>query len=80
MRPSTAKDEGRQDDYYTFDRLLWIDRGLDPVGQNARVSIEAKYLYEAAFLNRTIPTNAAEKKSRSRDSSPHPDMFDSLES
>src|SRR5262249_26481449 len=34
VRPSVAKDDGKQDDYYTFDRLLWIDRGLDPVGQN----------------------------------------------
>ena len=78
MRPSTAKDEGRQDDYYTFDRLLWIDRGLDPVGQNARVSIEARFLWEAAFENKTIPTSAADKKDRAKEATAHPDLFEEL--
>lgn len=75
MRPSTAKVEGRQDDYYTFDRLLWIDRGLDPVGQNARVSIEARFLWEAAFKNQPLPFGVEQKKSRSTATPEHPDMF-----
>ena len=78
MRPSTAKDEGRQDDYYTFDRLLWVDRGLDPVGQNARVSIEARFLWEAAFENKAIPTSSSEKKDRAKDIAIHPDLFKEL--
>jgi hypothetical protein len=60
-RLSTGKDEGRSDTYYTFDRVLWIERGLDPVGQNARVSIEARFLWAAAFENKSIPTSSEEK-------------------
>ncbi|WP_438482526.1 ORC-CDC6 family AAA ATPase [Oleiharenicola lentus] len=60
-RLSTGKDDGRQDKYYTFDRLLWIDRGLDPVGQNARVSIEARFLWAAAFENKPLPSSPEEK-------------------
>jgi hypothetical protein len=76
MRPSTAKIEGRQDDYYTFDRLLWIDRGLDPVGQNARVSIEARFLWAAAFENKPLPFDAGDKKGKSKSTPGHPDMFE----
>lgn len=74
-RLSTGKDEGRSDVYYTFDRLLWIDRGLDPVGQNARVSLEAKYIWEAAFENKPLPFDAADKRTRSLGGVQQLDMF-----
>lgn len=64
-RLSTGKDEGSLDTYYTFDRLLWIERGLDPVGQNARVSIEAKYVWAAAYENQPLPVDVADKRGRS---------------
>lgn len=60
-RLSTGKDDGRPDRYYTFDRLFWIERGLDPVGQNARVSIEARYLWNAAFENAALPFGPEQK-------------------
>jgi hypothetical protein len=64
QRLSTGKDEGQSDTYYTFDRLLWIERGLDPVGQNARVSIEARYLWEAAFEDKALPFGPKDKQAR----------------
>ena len=76
QRRSTAKVEGRSEIYYTFDRLLWIDRGLDPVGQNARVSIEARYLHEAAFQNRPLPYDGSEKRALSDAEDPQLTIFD----
>lgn len=64
-RLSTGKTNSRADEYYTFDRLLWIDRGLDPVGQNARVSIEAQYLLEAANTGKALPTSSDAKRMES---------------
>ena len=61
-RLSTGKTNGRADEYYTFDRLLWIDRGLDPVGQNARVSVEAQYLLEAARTGKPLPISSDAKR------------------
>lgn len=75
-RTSSGKDEGRREDYYVFDRLLWIDRGLDPVGQNACISLEARFLWEAAYANKPFPTTATEKASRAKVVVDHPDMFD----
>jgi len=75
-RLSTSKVEGRSEDYYTFDRLLWISRGLDPVGQNARVSVEARFLWNAAFLNQPLPLDAAEKKEADDRCEPLLEMFD----
>lgn len=75
-RLSTGKVEGRSEDYYTFDRLLWISRGLDPVGQNARVSVEARFLWNAAFFNRPLPLDASEKKAADDQSGPMLEMFD----
>jgi hypothetical protein len=74
-RTSSGKDDGKREDYYTFDRLLWIDRGLDPVGQNACVSIEARFLWEAAFANRPFPTGPRAKKGRPNVLPEQPEMF-----
>lgn len=43
-RSGTAKDAGRQEDYYTLNRLFWPARGLDPHGQHGRASIRATAL------------------------------------
>jgi hypothetical protein len=40
-RLGSAKDEGRQEYYYTLNRLFWPARGLDPHGQHGRASIKA---------------------------------------
>lgn len=47
IRSGTAKDRGEREDYYVPNKMLWPARGLDPVGQHARVSIQAKVLVEA---------------------------------
>lgn len=78
-RLSTAKDEGRSEIYYTFDRLLWIQRGLDPVGQNARVSIEARFLWEAAFENTELPYDSGEKRLRAKAVDGQLEIFESEE-
>lgn len=52
---SSAKDYGKREVYYVPNRILWPERGLDPVGQHARVSIKASHLIAAASHNRRIP-------------------------
>jgi len=47
IRSGTAKDGGAKEDYYVPNRMLWPARGLDPVGQHARVSIQASKLVGA---------------------------------
>ncbi len=75
-RPGSGKDFGKREDYYIFDRLLWIDRGLDPVGQNASISIEARSLWEAAFENRAFPGAVFEKSKRKRKDAAQVELFD----
>jgi hypothetical protein len=58
---SSAKDSGRREVYYVPNRILWPDRGLDPHGQHARVSIKARDLWAAASDNRKIPFDPADK-------------------
>ena len=48
LRSGPAKDEGRRETYYVPNRLLWPIRGLDIVGQHARVSLRAKDLWAAS--------------------------------
>lgn len=48
VRSGPAKSEGRRETYYVPNRILWPDRGLDPHGQHARVSIPADVLWKAA--------------------------------
>jgi len=54
-RTSRAKDDGKLEEYYVPDRLLFPALGLDPEGQHARVSLKAIELWNAAFKNATIP-------------------------
>ena len=54
-RSGSAKDKGRREMYYVPNRMLWPDRGLDPHGQHARVSLSASDLWAAARDNRAIP-------------------------
>lgn len=53
-RISTAKDQGKREVYYVPNRLLLPIRGLDVVGQHARVSIKAIELYYAATKEKKI--------------------------
>lgn len=55
VRNGNAKDNGADEDYYVPNKMLWASRGLDPVGQHARVSIQAKHLLNAAVKNISIP-------------------------
>lgn len=59
---SSAKDSGRREVYYVPNRILWPDRGLDPHGQHARVSIKAHDLWAAAAQNRKIPFDVDDKE------------------
>jgi hypothetical protein len=56
---SSAKDSGKREIYYVPNRILWPDRGLDPHGQHARVSIKCRDLWGAAAHNRQIPFTAS---------------------
>lgn len=51
---SSAKELGRREMYYVMNRILLPDRGLDPQGQHARVSIKCGILWAAANANRPI--------------------------
>ena len=46
VRTGTAKDKGAKEDYFVPNRMFWPARGLDPVGQHARVSFQAKVLVD----------------------------------
>ena len=48
IRRGPAKDKGRREEYFIPNRILWPIRGLDPIGQHARVSIRASALWDAA--------------------------------
>ena len=52
---SSSKDLGKRETYFVPNRILWPERGLDPVGQHARVSIKAGILWAAANKNSKIP-------------------------
>jgi hypothetical protein len=58
---SSGKDLGRREVYYMPNRMLWPVRGLDPIGQHARVSIRAEHLWNAADKNKKIPFNEKEE-------------------
>ena len=55
IRSGPAKSEGRRETYYVPNRILWPDRGLDPHGQHARVSIPADDLWKAAETGNIDP-------------------------
>ena len=54
IRSGPAKAEGRKETYFVPNRILWPDRGLDPHGQHARVSIPADVLWSAAKTGRIV--------------------------
>jgi hypothetical protein len=60
-REGPAKDEGRREQYYVPNRMLWPKRGLDPHGQHARASIRAAVLLAAAD-GKTIPTDGSSER------------------
>jgi hypothetical protein len=66
VRSGAAKDKGRRENYYVPNRMLWPDRGLDPHGQHARVSIPAGELWAAADANRPLPFSAEDEKDSSQ--------------
>lgn len=61
---SSAKDQGKRETYYVLNRILWPERGLDPVGQYARVSIKARNLWAAAERNVEIPFGQRYRKEK----------------
>lgn len=65
-RLSSAKDSGRREPYYIPNRILWPERGLDPHGQHARVSIRARDLWAAAAENKKIPFNTELSENKQR--------------
>jgi hypothetical protein len=48
FRSGPAKDSGKRETYYVPNRMLWPIRGLDVVGQHARVSLKAADILAAA--------------------------------
>jgi hypothetical protein len=65
---SAAKDLGKRETYYVPNRILWPQRGLDPQGQHARVSIPADTLLAATVNNAEIPFEGDEQSNE-------PDLF-----
>lgn len=59
VRSGPAKEKGRREWYFVPNRMLWPERGLDPQGQHARVSLKAGDLWAAAHQNLAIPFDAA---------------------
>lgn len=53
-RVSSAKEAGQREVYYVPNKMLFPIRGLDVVGQHARVSIKASELYSAATKGKSI--------------------------
>lgn len=52
----SSKSEANREDYYVINRIFLPERGLDVVGQNARVSIKASDLWNSAVKGTHIPT------------------------
>lgn len=55
FRSGPAKDDGRRETFYVPNRMLWPIRGLDVVGQHARVSLRARDVWAAAADNKELP-------------------------
>lgn len=54
VRSGRSKDRGELEDYYVPNKVLWPSRGLDPIGQHARVSIKSDALLDAAINGRAL--------------------------
>lgn len=72
VRSGSAKERGKREWYYVPNRLLWPERGLDPHGQHARVSLRAADLWGAAEMDRPLP-DAREKRERNLELFDEPD-------
>jgi len=59
---SSGKESGKREIYYVPNRILWPDRGLDPVGQYSHVSIKTRHLWTAANNNQKIPFGQTETR------------------
>jgi hypothetical protein len=62
-RVSSAKEAGQREVYYVPNRMLLPIRGLDVVGQHARISIKASELYAAATKGKLINTKEVTQQS-----------------
>jgi hypothetical protein len=71
---SSAKDSGRRETYYIPNRILWPDRGLDPHGQHARVSLKCSELWAAAEDNHKLKSST--RAAADEDSGLEGDLFD----
>ncbi|WP_028875883.1 ATP-binding protein [Teredinibacter turnerae] len=71
VRSGSAKDQGAKEDYYIPNKMLWPSRGLDPVGQHARVSIQAGSLVDCALNKTSIPYKSTKEIQLSQ-----PGLFD----
>jgi len=60
FRSGPAKDDGRREPFYVPNRMLWPIRGLDVVGQHARVSLRARDIWAAASENKEFPFTDSE--------------------
>lgn len=65
-RSGAAKDKGKRELYYVPNRMLWPERGLDPYGQHARVSIGANELWLAATEGKAIPMKKTDDDQQAR--------------
>ena len=68
MKSGPAKEKGKRETYYVPNKMLWPDRGLDPHGQHARVSIKATDLW-AASQGTEIPYDGHDEAGEARDTS-----------
>ena len=57
VRSGPAKDDGKRETYFVPNRVLWPARGLDILGQHARVSLTARTLWAAAEGQRIDPSS-----------------------
>ena len=62
VRSGSAKDAGKREWYYVPNRMLWPDKGLDPHGQHARVSLSITALWASAEENVPIPFRFDDKE------------------
>ena len=59
-KEGAAKDYGSRECYYVPNRILWPIRGLDPQGQDARVSLPASELVAAALGEKELKASGVE--------------------
>lgn len=67
VRSGRSKDGGGREDYYTPNRMLWPEYGLDVHGQHGRASLKAADLIKALSGKPLAKDNTAEWN--------HPDLF-----